>query len=162
MATFSLIFFLYAFQKQVLSIPKVYFINKLLIIQVHFKTNFHKLFSKLFSNYFQRVQNFVSHNLQMYMDMFIYFVRNADIFSGIHYIIHFFWCNSFIMFKQSKGNISWLKFSIKMVKVLFQNNKNWASYKCLVRKSVNNFPKNWMWNSRNGTSCAAMYLSFTV
>ena len=77
----------------------------------------------------------------MYMDMFIYFVRNADIFSGIHYIIHFFWCNSFIMFKQSKGNISWLKFSIKMVKVLFQNNKNWASYKCLVRKSVNNFPK---------------------
>ena len=31
MATFSLIFFLYAFQKQVLSIPKVYFINKLLM-----------------------------------------------------------------------------------------------------------------------------------
>ena len=35
-----------------------------------------------------------------------------------------------------------------MVKVPFQNNKNWASYKCLVRKSENmclsqNVPKIW-------------------
>ena len=35
-----------------------------------------------------------------------------------------------------------------MMKVFFQNNKSWASYKCLVRKSVKiclsqNFSKNW-------------------
>ena len=35
-----------------------------------------------------------------------------------------------------------------MVKVLFQNNRNWASYKCLVRKSVKmclpqHFSKDW-------------------
>ena len=35
-----------------------------------------------------------------------------------------------------------------MVKVPFQNNKNWASYKCLVRKSekiclAQNFSKMW-------------------
>ena len=29
-----------------------------------------------------------------------------------------------------------------MVKVSFQNNKNWASYKCLVRKSEKIFKKN--------------------
>ena len=43
-----------------------------------------------------------------------------------------------------------------MVKVLFQNNKNWASYKC-----HKTFLKFGIWNSRNDTSCAAMYLSFT-
>ena len=53
-----------------------------------------------------------------------------------------------------------------MVKVPFQNNKNWASYKCLVRKSDKDvchkmFPKFRMQNSRNVTSCEAMYLSFT-
>ena len=66
--------------------------------------------------------------------MFIYSVRNADIISGIH----FFWCHSFTMFKQSnKSNVRWLieKFNIKMVKVPFQNNKNWASDKFLNRKS---------------------------
>ena len=36
--------------------------------------------------------------------MFIYFIQNADIFSGIR----FFWGHSFTMFKQSKSNVSWL------------------------------------------------------
>ena len=53
-----------------------------------------------------------------------------------------------------------------MVKVLFQNKRNWASYKGLVRKSEKmhlsqNVSKIWDVNSRNGTSCTAMYLSFT-
>ena len=65
--------------------------------------------------------------------MFVYSVRKADIFSGIH----FFWCYSFTAFKQSKSNISWLnrKIQHKMVKVPFQYKKNWANYKCLVRKN---------------------------
>ena len=41
--------------------------------------------------------------------MFIYSVQNPDIFSGIH----FFWCHSFTMFKQSKSNISWLNRKIQ-------------------------------------------------
>ena len=67
------------------------------------------------------------------MGMFIYSTRNADIFSGIHSL----WCHSFTMFKQSKSNISWLNRKIQHWdgEVPFQNNKNWASYKCLVRKS---------------------------
>ena len=53
-----------------------------------------------------------------------------------------------------------------MMKVPFQNNKNVTSYKCLVRKSEKmclsvNFLKFAKWNSRNGTSCLAIYLSFT-
>ena len=55
-----------------------------------------------------------------------------------------------------------------MVKVPFQNNKNWASYKCLIKKKYmkkrvyhKTFLKFEMWNSRNGTGSAAMYLSFT-
>ena len=48
-----------------------------------------------------------------------------------------------------------------MVKVLLQN-KNWASYKCFEKMCLSqNFSKIWMWNPRNGTSCAAMYLGFT-
>ena len=48
------------------------------------------------------------------------------------------------------------------MKVLFQNNKNWASYMCLVRKVKicvyhKTFVKFGLSNSRNGTSCAAMY-----
>ena len=38
------------------------------------------------------------------MDMFIYSVWSADIFSGIH----LFWCHSFTTFKQSKCNVNWL------------------------------------------------------
>ena len=34
------------------------------------------------------------------MDMFIYSIWNADIFSGVH----FFWCHSFTLFKQSKSS----------------------------------------------------------
>ena len=50
-----------------------------------------------------------------------------------------------------------------MVKVPLQNNKNWASSKCLVRKSEKmcrsqNFG---VWNSKNDTFVAVMYLSFT-
>ena len=41
--------------------------------------------------------------------MFIYSVQNADIFSGIH----FFWCHSVALFKQSKSNISWLNRKIQ-------------------------------------------------
>ena len=81
----------------------------------------------------------------MYMDMFIYSFQNADISRNIC----FFWCHSFTMFKQTKSSVSWLnrKFSIEMVKVSFQN-KNWAGYKCLVRKSekmslLKNFSKIW-------------------
>ena len=50
-----------------------------------------------------------------------------------------------------------------MVKVPIQNNKNWTRYKCLVRKSEKMClsQKFGMWNSRNGTPCAAMHLSFT-
>ena len=50
-----------------------------------------------------------------------------------------------------------------MVKVPLQNNKNWASSKCLVRKSEKMcLSQNLgMWNSKNGTSCAVMYFSFT-
>ena len=49
-----------------------------------------------------------------------------------------------------------------MMKVLFQNNKNWASYTCLLRKVKicvyhKTFVKFGLSNSRNGTSCAAMY-----
>ena len=41
----------------------------------------------------------------MYMHMtYIYSVQNADIFSDIH----FFWCQRFTAFKQSKSNINWL------------------------------------------------------
>ena len=46
------------------------------------------------------------------------------------------------MFKHSKSNISWLN------RKTFQNNKNWASYTCLVRESENmclskNFSEVW-------------------
>ena len=50
-----------------------------------------------------------------------------------------------------------------MVKVPLQNNKNWASSKCLVRKSENMcLSQNLgLWNFKNDTFCAVMYLSFT-
>ena len=50
-----------------------------------------------------------------------------------------------------------------MMKVPLQNNKNWASSKCLVRKRKKMcLPQNLgMWNSKNGTSGGVMYLSFT-
>ena len=46
-----------------------------------------------------------------------------------------------------------------MVKVPFENNKNRASYKRLVRNSEKkqNFLNFGMWNFRKSTSCAAMY-----
>ena len=44
-----------------------------------------------------------------YEDLLMYFVQNADIFSDIH----FFWCNSFITFKQSKSNVIWLNRKIQ-------------------------------------------------
>ena len=49
------------------------------------------------------------------------------------------------------------------MKVPLQNNKNWASSKSLVRKREKMcLSQNLgMWNSKNGTSCAVMYLSFT-
>ena len=49
-----------------------------------------------------------------------------------------------------------------MVKVPLQNKKNWASSKCLVRKREKMcLSQNLrMWNSKNGTSYAVMYLSF--
>ena len=50
-----------------------------------------------------------------------------------------------------------------MVKVPLQNNKNWASSKCLVRKSEKMcLSQNLgVWNSKNDTFGAVMYLSFT-
>ena len=50
-----------------------------------------------------------------------------------------------------------------MVKAPLQNNKNWASSKCLVRKREKMYLPQilGMWNSKNGTSCAVMYLGFT-
>ena len=50
-----------------------------------------------------------------------------------------------------------------MVKVPLQKNKIWASSKCLVRKRGKMYLSQnlGMWNSKNGTSCAVMYLSFT-
>ena len=50
-----------------------------------------------------------------------------------------------------------------MVKVPLQNNKNWASSKCLVRKREKMcLPQILgMWNSKNSTSCAVMHLGFT-
>ena len=66
------------------------------------------------------------------MDMFIYSIWNADFFS----CIQFLWCHSFTMFKESKSNVIWLH-----RKIQHQDGEspipkqNWASYKCLVRKS---------------------------
>ena len=50
-----------------------------------------------------------------------------------------------------------------MVKVPLQNNKNWTSSKCLVRKSEKtSLSKNLgMWNSENDTFGAVIYLNFT-
>ena len=49
------------------------------------------------------------------------------------------------------------------MKVPLQNNKNWASAKCLVRKSEKMCLSHnlGMWNSKNDTFGAVMYLSFT-
>ena len=49
------------------------------------------------------------------------------------------------------------------MKVPLQNNKNWASPKCLVRKSEKMCLSHnlGMWNSKNDTFGAVMYLSFT-
>ena len=50
-----------------------------------------------------------------------------------------------------------------MVKAPLQNNKNWASSTCLVNKREKMYLPQilGMWNSKNGTSCAVMYLGFT-
>ena len=50
-----------------------------------------------------------------------------------------------------------------MVKAPLQNNKNWASSKCLVRKREKMYLPQilGMWNSKNVTSCTVVYLGFT-
>ena len=50
-----------------------------------------------------------------------------------------------------------------MVKAPLQNNKNWASSKCLLRKREKMYLPQilGMRNSKNGTSCTVMYLGFT-
>ena len=50
-----------------------------------------------------------------------------------------------------------------MVKVPLQNNKNWGSSKCLVKKSEKMYllQNHGMWNSKIDTFGAVMYLSFT-